>query len=321
MHGRAPETDGADPVAAAVAGLRGERQRWRQAHPHHREHGAGGFPSRAELERTIDCLASGLFPLRLGSPDTRPDNEDAHVARYLTEASERLTRQVDLELAYWRSTAGAAPVEAKAHVLVGTLVAALPSIRAQLDSDVEAAFDGDPAARSVDEVLLCYPSLHAITHHRIAHMLYTAGAPLVARVIAEIAHARTGIDIHPGAQIGRRFFIDHGAGVVIGETAVIGAGVRLYQGVTLGAKSFPVGANGQLVKGDPRHPIIGDDVIIYAGATILGRIEIGAGSVIGGNVWLTESLPPGSEVHQSRPDLVIRNSIVGSSTPSDTRAI
>ena len=177
--------------------------------------------------------------------------------------------------------------------------AALPGIRRLLDSDVLAAFQGDPAARSVDEVLLCYPGVLAMIHHRLAHRLYGLGLPLLARIVAELAHAQTGIDIHPGATIGAGFFIDHGTGVVIGETAVIGERVRLYQAVTLGAKRFPTDADGNLQKGLPRHPVVEDDVVIYAGATILGRVTLGTGATIGGNVWLTDDVPPGASVTQA----------------------
>ena len=166
--------------------------------------------------------------------------------------------------------------------------AELPKVREALDLDVTAAYQGDPAAHSADEVLLCYPGVTAMIHHRLANVLYRLGVPMLARMVAEIAHADTGIDIHPGATIGRSFFIDHGTGVVIGETAIIGDRVR-HQMVTLGAKRFPPGENGELKKGLPRHPLIEDDVVIYAGATILGRITIGKGSTIGGNVWLTRS--------------------------------
>jgi len=172
---------------------------------------------------------------------------------------------------------------------------------------VMAAFRGDPAARSVDEVLLCYPGIVAIIHHRIAHHLYDAGLPLLARMTSELAHSATGIDIHPGAQIGKSFFIDHGTGVVIGETAIIGERVRIYQAVTLGAKRFEADDTGQLVKGQPRHPIVENDVVIYAGATILGRITIGEGSSIGGNVWLTRSVPPGSNVSQANAQNQVGN--------------
>jgi serine O-acetyltransferase len=190
---------------------------------------------------------------------------------------------------------------------VRDFAATLAQTRALLDSDVIAAYRGDPAARSVDEILLCYPGIVAITHHRIAHRLYGLGVPLLARIVAELAHAQTGIDIHPGARIGAGFFIDHGTGVVIGETAVIGERVRLYQAVTLGAKRFEAEANGDLKKGVPRHPVVEDDVVIYAGATILGRVTIGRGSTIGGNVWLTRGVAPGSHITQAitRDDTVV----------------
>jgi serine O-acetyltransferase len=175
----------------------------------------------------------------------------------------------------------------------------LPGIRSLLDSDVIAAYHGDPAARSVDEVLLSYPGLQAMINHRIAHQLYRLGVPLLARLVAELSHGETGIDIHPGARIGAGFFIDHGTGVVIGETAEIGRNVRLYQAVTLGAKRFTADDDGHLHKGGARHPIVEDDVVIYAGATLLGRIVIGRGSTIGGNVWVTDDVPPGSQVTQA----------------------
>ncbi|MEQ1531341.1 MAG: serine O-acetyltransferase EpsC, partial [Methylococcales bacterium] len=168
----------------------------------------------------------------------------------------------------------------------------LPAIRSILDTDLQAAFEGDPAAKTPDEVLICYPGITAIIHHRLAHVLYQLGVPMVARLISELAHSATGIDIHPGAQIGHGFFIDHGTGVVIGETTIIGNHVRLYQAVTLGAKRFLKAEDGSLLKGNARHPIVEDDVIIYAGATILGRITICKGSTIGGNIWLTHSVPP-----------------------------
>ncbi len=188
----------------------------------------------------------------------------------------------------------------QALAIVRDFSARLPEIRAVLETDIYAAYEGDPAARSVDEVLACYPGITAVAYHRLAHALFGLGATLNARIIAEIAHSLTGIDIHPGAQVKGSFFIDHGTGVVIGETAVIGEHVRLYHGVTLGAKRFQVDEDGSLVKGNARHPIVEDDVVIYAGATILGRITIGRGSVIGGNVWLTKSVPSGSNVSQAQ---------------------
>jgi serine O-acetyltransferase len=216
--------------------------------------------------------------------------------------------QVRLEWRYDARQNGQADadVDAKAQATVNTFASSLPHIREMVDTDVQAAYHGDPAARSVDEVLICYPGIEAMIHHRLAHVLYGLGVTLLARIVAEKAHGETGIDIHPGAQIGAGFFIDHGTGVVIGETAVIGERVRMYQGVTLGAKRFPTDEKGHLKKGLPRHPVVEDDVVIYAGATILGRVTIGRGSIIGGNVWLTRSVPEGSHVTQasSHHDLV-----------------
>ena len=187
----------------------------------------------------------------------------------------------------------------RAEEVTDTLVARLPPIRALLDTDVQAAYDGDPAAQFLDETLFCYPGLTAVTHHRIAHELYLLSVPLIPRIISELAHAATGIDIHPGAQIAGSFFIDHGTGVVIGETSAIGRRVRIYQGVTLGARGFPSDERGHPIKGLPRHPRVEDDVVIYAGATILGRITIGRGATIGGNVWLTRSVAPGARITQA----------------------
>jgi serine O-acetyltransferase len=184
--------------------------------------------------------------------------------------------------------------------VTAAFAAQLPAIRKLLGSDVQAAYEGDPAASSPDETIACYPGIRSIIHHRLAHALYELGVPLIPRMISELGHSATGIDIHPGALIGASFFIDHGTGVVIGETSRIGDRVRLYQGVTLGAKSFPLDDKGQPIKGIPRHPIVEDDVIIYAEATILGRITIGAGSTIGGNVWLTHSVPPRSRITQAQ---------------------
>lgn len=186
-----------------------------------------------------------------------------------------------------------------ADVIASDFVAALPSLRAKLDMDVRATYNGDPAAETVAEVILCYPGIRAISSYRIAHLLYQAGVPVLPRLITELAHSETGIDIHPAATIGESFAIDHGTGVVIGETAILGNNVKLYQGVTLGAKSFPLDADGNPVKGIPRHPVLEDNVIVYSNATILGRITIGHDAVIGGNIWVTEDVPAGSRVVQS----------------------
>lgn len=289
----------ADDLTDIVDGLRTARRRWRDAH---RRWDTGGreLPSRELLACIVEQLTGALFPMRLGPPDLQPEGEDHYVGHTLGVALKRLRQQVLLELGHEaRLRGGEPPAESAAATLVSSFARRLPGVRELLDSDVTAAFQGDPAARSVDEVLLCYPGLHALISHRLAHELYRLGVPLIARVIAELAHAQTGIDIHPGAQIGPGCFIDHGTGVVIGETAVLGRGVRLYQNVTLGAKSFPTDGDGHLIKGQPRHPIVEDEVVIYAGATVLGRITLGRGSVIGGNVWLTHSVPPGSRIAQA----------------------
>jgi serine O-acetyltransferase len=288
-------------IDGLVKGLAAARARWRQGQSHHTEYGGAGFPSRGDITKIMMSLCGALFPLRLGPSFVRVDNEDAFVAETLQTSLSRLYGQIRLELHYARPDNSSEELDAEAARIIGIFAARLPDLRILLDTDVEAAFEGDPAARSVDEVLICYPSILAIIHHRLAHELHGLGAPLVARIISEVAHSKTGIDIHPGASIGERFFVDHGTGVVIGETAIIGKRVRLYQGVTLGARSFTVDEQGKL-KAEPRHPVVEDDVIIYSGATILGRIIIGSGSVIGGNVWLTHSVPAGSNVQQAKAE-------------------
>ncbi|MCA1323809.1 serine O-acetyltransferase EpsC [Herbaspirillum sp. alder98] len=286
-----------------VQSLQEVRLGWRAAQRRNSDAGAREFPSREALSVIVEQLKGVLFPMRLGPPDLRQESENFHVAYSLDAALHGLLKQVQLELRY---SAGlqdqadsAAEAEQQALHVTRAFAASLPDIRALLDSDVLAAFQGDPAARSVDEVLLCYPGVLAMIHYRLAHRLYHLGLPLLARIISELAHSTTGIDIHPGARIGAAFFIDHGTGVVIGETAVIGERVRIYQAVTLGAKRFPTDAEGNLQKGWPRHPVVQDDVVIYAGATILGRITVGQGAVIGGNVWLTQDVPPGAHISQA----------------------
>ncbi len=276
------------------------RRGWRAAQAHHAEYGGEGFPSRGDLNKIMEALCGALFPLRLGPNFVRLHNEDAFVAQTLQTGLSRLYGQIRLELIYAMADADQDVIDGRAESIIRDFSGDLPALRMLLDTDVSAAFRGDPAARSVDEVLICYPSLLAIIHHRLAHRLHLLGAPLVARIISEVAHEKTGIDIHPGARIGESFFIDHGTGVVIGETAIVGDRVRLYQGVTLGARSFPADADGTLLKDQPRHPIVEDDVVIYSGATILGRVIVGRGSEIGGNVWLTHSVPAGSKVLQAR---------------------
>jgi serine O-acetyltransferase len=284
-----------------VGELHDVRRQWRESQKRSREPGGREFPSRDALAQVIDALKGALFPMRLGPTDLRQESEDFYVGHTLDSALHGLLAQVRLELTYSarHQGRGDADIEAEALLAARSFAEALPGIRQLLDSDVLAAYNGDPAARSVDEVLLCYPGVLAMIHHRLAHQLYKLGLPLLARIAAELSHSQTGIDIHPGAQIGPGFFIDHGTGVVIGETAVIGQRVRLYQAVTLGAKRFPKDLEGKLQKGLPRHPVVEDDVVIYAGATILGRVTLGKGAVIGGNVWITYDVPAGGNVTQA----------------------
>jgi serine O-acetyltransferase len=259
------------------------------------------LPSRKVLVGILDGLSAVLFPNRLGLPELGEEGIDYYVGHTLDVALRDLHEQVRRELQFASGLEVISDADRdRAITITHQFATSLPRVRALLDTDINAAYEGDPAATSVDEVLVCYPGIIAITHHRVAHELNCLGAPLIARMIAEIAHSTTGIDIHPGAQIGEGFFIDHGTGVVIGETTVIGRHVRLYQAVTLGAKRFHVDAHGALVKGTARHPIVEDDVVVYAGATILGRVTIGRGSTIGGNVWLTRSVPPGSNITQAQ---------------------
>lgn len=236
------------------------------------------LPSRRILASVAEGLSAAMFPNRLGSSELADEGIDHYVGHTLNVTLRELMVQIQHELHY-NSGLEVLSDEDRAQSVAITQAFAkrLPEVRSLLESDIKAAYEGDPAARNVDEVLVCYPGIMAITHYRLGHVLHGLGVPLIARMISEIAHSTTGIEIHPGAQIGGSFFIDHGTGVVIGETAIIGQNVRLYQAVTLGAKRFPVDENGALVKGNLRHPIVEDDVVIYAGATILGRITIGRG--------------------------------------------
>jgi serine O-acetyltransferase len=289
-----------DDVVAELAAIRASSQDRRYPGRSLQE-----LPSREAVVAIVAGLVAALFPRHFGSPGLSADKVDLFVADTLDQASRMLRQQVrrELHLLDADDLLGQSEIERRALDLVNDFAQDLPQIRALLDSDIRAAFDGDPAAKSLDEVVFCYPGVAAIIRHRIAHRLYLLGAPLLARIIAELAHAQTGIDIHPGAEIGESFFIDHGTGVVIGETARLGRRVRLYQAVTLGAKRFEVDATGAIVKGGDRHPILEDDVVIYAGATILGRITIGRGSSIGGGVWLTKSVPPGSTITQAKSEI------------------
>ena len=283
-------------IDRVIEGLRRARADWRTAHPRHDERGHR-FPSRQSLKRIMRELGTALFPLRLGPSEITAGNENAFIAASLESTLSQLAAQIDLELGYRDGVGDHAVTAARTGRVIGAFAAGLPDLRRTLDRDVEAAYRADPAARSVDEVLVAYSSFTAIIHHRIAHLLYRLGAPLVGRLIAEIAHAETGIDIHPAARIGEAFFIDHGTGVVIGETAIIGDRVRLYQGVTLGGDPELFGDK----SGTPRHPIVEDDVVIHANAGIVGRVTIGARSRIGGGVWLRRDVPPDTLVEAPAP--------------------
>jgi len=263
--------------------------------------GQRALPSRRAVAKIMADLRATLFPWHFGAPDMSEDGLSYYVGRTLDAALVALSEQVRVACAFVGGQASGPNGHCIEHAVEVTqsLATALPSLRTVLGSDARAAYDGDPAATSVDEAIFSYAGMTAISYHRIAHELHGLGVPLIPRMIAELAHEATGIDIHPGATIGAGFFIDHGTGVVIGETTEIGQRVRLYQGVTLGAKSFPTDELGRPLKGIARHPVVEDDVVIYAGATVLGRITIGRGSTIGGNVWLTHSVAPGTHITQA----------------------
>lgn len=296
MAHRTVEETSTDPdtLPALVAALCAENAQHLDA----RANAAGrvGLPSRQALQEVMRDLRAALFPAHYGPPDPSPESIGFHVGALLESALRTLEDQVHRALAYAESGNGTCADRAAA--ITRAFATRLRAVRQLLGSDVRAAYEGDPAATSPDEAILCYPGFTAVLHHRVAHELHRLGVPLVPRMISEESHALTGIDIHPAARIGGSFFIDHGTGVVIGETAILGQRVRIYQGVTLGAKSFPLDAHGNPIKGVDRHPVVEDDVVIYAGATILGRITIGRGSSIGGNVWLTRSVPPKSVITQ-----------------------
>ncbi|HCZ32592.1 MAG TPA: serine acetyltransferase [Holophagaceae bacterium] len=255
------------------------------------------FPSRTAVAALVEELRALLFPGYFGASELKAETLRYHLGARMDRVLHGLADQIQRGLMASDPACGAC--EERALDLARAFLARLPEVRRLLATDVQAGFEGDPAATSPDEVLFSYPGLLAITSQRLAHELLKLGVPLLPRMITEHAHSLTGIDIHPGAQIGERFFIDHGTGVVIGETCILGRNVRIYQGVTLGAKSFPLDAEGHPVKGVPRHPVVEDDVIIYSNATVLGRITLGKGSAIGGNVWLTRSVPAGSIITQA----------------------
>lgn len=265
----------------------------------------GGLPSREAIWGVVEDLLRVLFPGYLETSDLVAAELAARTSGRVRSIATRLCTEIERGLRFQSGRAvSAADCEdcgPRAEAATLKLLAEIPELRVVLRTDIAAAYDGDPAAQSSQEIILAYPGLQAIAVYRMAHVLYVQGVPIVPRVMSEYAHSRTGIDIHPGARIGRHFFIDHGTGVVIGETCEIGDDVTIYQGVTLGALNFPRDAAGRVIKGRKRHPDIERGVIIYSGATILGPVRIGAGSVVGGNVWLTQSVPPNTRIVASTP--------------------
>jgi len=260
------------------------------------------MPSQDVLAEIVQLTRAILFPGYFGSADVNSKTMLYHIGVNVDKLHALLTSQIKAGLCFDTSNEGdvCSHLDIDAIERATTFIAQLPEIREKLHTDVIAAYNGDPAAKSFGEVILCYPSIRAISNYRIANALLKLNVPLIPRMITEMAHSETGIDIHPGATIGNYFTIDHGTGVVIGETATIGENVKMYQGVTLGAKSFPLDENGNPIKGIQRHPRIGNDVVIYSNSTILGTITVGDGAVIGGNIWVDTDVPAGAKIVQRK---------------------
>ncbi len=294
-------TDHFSRIKKAIDQLSMEQSYKSVCHPHFKDH---KMPSINTLEQIVNLSREILFPGYYGDSSIRPDSVRYYIGVNTENLYSLLVDQIFAGLCFMCEHPEKFDLSERksiAHDYASQFISMLPEIRRVLVTDVEAAFLGDPAAKSKGEVIFCYPAIRAITNYRVANALLRIGVPLIPRMISEMAHSETGIDIHPRASIGEYFSIDHGTGVVIGATSIIGNNVKLFQGVTLGAKSFPLDENGNPIKGIPRHPIIEDNVVIYAQATILGRITVGANSVIGGNVWVTNSVMPGSKIIQFKP--------------------
>jgi len=269
---------------------------------------ASNLPVRGDILQILDLLFEVLFPGHTGKRSVTKSNVKFVIGDILCQVYDELSDQMERAFQYncRIKKCDGCDCRTMAENVTLHLLTSLPKIRERLKGDVGAAFDGDPAAKSYEEIVISYPCISAIATYRIAHELYLKQVPLIPRIMSECAHSRTGIDIHPGAKIGRNFFIDHGTGVVIGETTIIGNNVKIYQGTTLGAMSFPKDERGRIIKGQKRHPTIEDDVTIYAEATILGDVTIGKGAIIGGNVWVKQSVPAGFTVTTANTDLVCR---------------
>lgn len=259
------------------------------------------LPSVKVLEQIVILSRAIIFPGYFGNSTVNTTNLKYHIGINVEQLQTLLTEQVLAGLCFdkdlYQDQIGC---QEKAVEIAIKFIEGLPTIREVLTTDVIAAYNGDPAAKSYGEIIFCYPAIRAISNYRFAHLLLQLGVPLIPRIITEMAHSETGIDIHPGATIAEYFTIDHGTGVVIGETAIIGKNVKLYQGVTLGAKSFPLDEHGNPIKGIDRHPILEDDVIVYSNASILGRVTIGKGAVIGGNIWVDSDVPAGAKILQKK---------------------
>jgi serine O-acetyltransferase len=267
---------------------------------------ASNLPVRDKIVGILDLLIEVLFPGYTGRRIVTKSNVNFVIGDVLCQVATQLSEQIERAYRYQCTInkCDGCDCRTMAENVTQHLLSQLPKIRKLLKGDVSAAFDGDPAAKSYEEIVISYPCITAIATYRIAHELYVKQVPLIPRIMTEYAHTKTGIDIHPGAKIGKNFFIDHGTGVVVGETTIIGDNVKIYQGATLGALSFPKDERGRVIKGGKRHPTIEDNVTIYAEATILGNVVIGKDTVIGGNVWIKESVPAGVTVTTAKADLV-----------------
>lgn len=260
------------------------------------------MPSILKLQEIVNISRSVLFPGYFGEADVNKKSVLYYIGMSIDSLEKLLLEQIKAGLCFEakHEELNCDEINLRVHEISSAFIEQLPEIRNKLYTDIIAAYNGDPAAKSFGEVIFCYPSIRAISNYRIANALLKLGVPLIPRIITEMAHSETGIDIHPGATIGEYFTIDHGTGVVIGETATIGNNVKMYQGVTLGAKSFPMDENGNPIKGIPRHPSIGNNVVIYSNSTILGTIKVGDNSVIGGNLWVDQDVPEGSKLTQKK---------------------
>ena len=264
------------------------------------------LPSQQAVARIVDLCRGLIFPGFFGDSDVNHNNVTHYLGIRCEQLREVLIEQITAGLCFNKQDSNFAEIKTSAKAKADLFIANLPELRRLLFTDVKATYLGDPAAISTDEVIYCYPAIRAISNYRIAHELVKLEVPIIPRMISEQAHSETGIDIHPAATIGEGFTIDHGTGIVVGATAIIGNNVKLYQGVTLGAKSFDTDADGNPIKGIPRHPIIGDNVVIYSNASILGRINIGANAVIGGNIWVTEDVAEGEKLVQAKANNFLR---------------